>query len=99
MDRAMGSQQMTRFQRGNCYLSLCSALCDYMLSVVPLLKLCCEKSDLDMVQLVEHMSNPMSKSIPDCMYIRLLVGADSSMISSELKKNVMFHLSKSLFTF
>lgn len=48
------------------------------------------KSDLDMVQLVEHMSNPVSKCIPECMYITLLVGADCSMISSE--KNVSFYI-------
>ena len=72
-------------------MSLCSVLCDYMLSVVPLLKLCCEKkkSDLDMVQLVEHMSNPMSKCIPEDMYIRLLAATYCSMISNKQKKNVI----------
>lgn len=50
---------------------------------------------MDMVQLVEHMSNPVSKCIPESVYIALLVGADCSMISSELKKNVIIELSLS----
>lgn len=77
-------------QTDNCCLSLCSVLCDYMLSVVPLLKLCCEeknKSDLDMAQLAEHMSNPVSKCIPTCMCIKLLAEADCSMISRDVPQS------------
>lgn len=58
------------------------------------------KSDLDMVQLVEHLSNPMSKCIPQCMHVRLQAGADCSMIGTELKKQailehiIIFYFSK-----
>lgn len=46
------------------------------------------KSDLDMARLVEHLSNPVSKCIPQCMYIRLQAGADSGTISTEPETTV-----------
>lgn len=46
------------------------------------------KSDLDMVRLVEHLSNPVTKCIPQRMYIRLQAGADSGTISTAPENTV-----------
>lgn len=42
------------------------------------------KSDLDMVRLVENMSNPVSQCIPQCMYVWLQAGAEFAVISADL---------------
>lgn len=59
------------------------------------------KSDLDMARLVEHMNNPVSKSIPERLYISLLAAADCSAISREMKEEcgMKHHISKSLLKF